>query len=565
MKQSNIKTSIQSFADKLIVGIRSHVEPSELHDAAKGYAYAMYKAKQLSPDAMPLLDYVIKHIENDNESLSAILGETLTGIWGLCRDVYEAHSIDAIMDFLTAPNPPGGDMPFAPQRPVHALALTLLDIEDSDSVACFGVNGSMFFDEAVRTCKPAEYFLTGSDGSQAAAATVCAVLLGLKVTIINRREYPYWDQEQKFAKMFSETTFTSDSAADFAHKIGVVKSPGSSHGSPSWQIIHLIAESITDDGKAAVVMTQGACINDADRKYRKHFVENGLIETVIDLPKKKDSDATIPTALVVISKGNKSIRLVDATGICKRGRRHNEVNDEHIRSIVEATRVDSEISRAFALDMFAETNYIIAPGKLLTKPDNIRNGVMFADVITSITRGSRLPASEINLLTASEPTGYQYIMLGDIQDGIIRDDLPFLESLEPSQRKHCIEHGDLLLGKYGAPPKVAVVGDSISSTILAAENLFIIKLEKSRINPLYVAAYFESERGRKALESISFGTRLPTVNLTALRAMAIPCPPLAEQQAIAKRYLSHLNAIKALKSQLSSAREALSSLFAYAE
>lgn len=77
----------------------------------------------------------------------------------------------------------------------------------------------------------------------------------------------------------------------------------------------------------------------------------------------------------------------------------------------------------------------------------IKNGVPFESVIKNITRGAQIKASVLDEIVSDEPTNMQYLMLANLQDGIISDDLPYLKEMNPKYEKYCIKNGSLVISK----------------------------------------------------------------------------------------------------------------------
>lgn len=92
-------------------------------------------------------------------------------------------------------------------------------------------------------------------------------------------------------------------------------------------------------------------------------------------------------------------------------------------------------------------------------------------------------AAELDALTCHEDTGTSYLNLGDISDGHVNDDLPNLKSLDPKMAKYCIHDGDVLLSKTGVPFKVAVAEVPEGRRILANGNLYVISVDKDKVDP----------------------------------------------------------------------------------
>ena len=91
---------------------------------------------------------------------------------------------------------------------------------------------------------------------------------------------------------------------------------------------------LSEDGKAVGIMTNGSTWNQSDSAIRSYFIENGLIECVIALPARLFAGTAIATSMIVFSRNNKGVRLVDASELFVKGRRVNELSAENISLII---------------------------------------------------------------------------------------------------------------------------------------------------------------------------------------------------------------------------------------
>ena len=189
------------------------------------------------------------------------------------------------------------------------------------------------------------------------------------------------------------------------------------------------------------------------------------------------------------------------------------------------------------------------------------NGVPFGEVTKSITRGASITASQLDDMVSQTATRVQYLMLANIQDGIIDDKLPYLTELDPKYDKYCLKNNDIILSKNGYPYKVAVAKVEPGQKILANGNLYIIEPDENRVNPYYIKAYFDSAQGIAVLKNISVGTTIPNIGVDKLKNIAIPLPSMEEQDRIAEKYQATLNEIVRLKNELTSAVDKLHTIF----
>ena len=331
--------------------------------------------------------------------------------------------------------------------------------------------------------------------------------------------------------------------------------------SSDWVFNMLLSKLLKEDGKAVGIMTNGSTWNTIDLPMRQYFVENGLIEAVIALPGKLFNSTTIPTTMIILSHNNKDVRLVDATNICEQGRRYNEFTDENIKAIVDALNNDSEYSKLIKVNELKDNEYTLNLTRYLDNEITFDNAVPFESVIKEITRGAPINAKQLDDIASDVPTSMQYLMLANIQDGTIDDKLPYLSHIDEKYEKYCLQNNDLILSKNGYPYKVAVVSIEGDRKILANGNLYIIRLDSSKVDPYYVKAFFESEKGIALLKSITVGATIPNIGVDKLKKLNIPVPSLGEQAFIVDKYKDTLDEIAVLKLKLQKATNRLHHIF----
>ena len=209
------------------------------------------------------------------------------------------------------------------------------------------------------------------------------------------------------------------------------KYPGFSKATSSdWYFNSVLCDLLKENGRAVAIMTNGSTVNTGDIAIRRWFVENRLIECVVSLPAKMFANTNIPTTMVVFSKNNENVRMIDATKICQTGRRQNEFSDEDIDQIMEYAKKDSEFSTSVSLEDLRNNDYCLSFGRFVKYDTGFANGVVFGDIIRSVTRGAPCTASQLDEMVSDEETDMQYLMLANIQDGIIDDELPYLTEIE---------------------------------------------------------------------------------------------------------------------------------------
>ena len=448
------------------------------------------------------------------------------------------------------------------------LAQKILQITPDDRFAdiCCGVASCIT--ECALDEPKANYFGVEINTANKLIADIRTSLIDAEIKIVLQNAFNLLKQTDtiKFDKIFSNYPFkirlrNLGSEEEYINRLNEKYKGLGKATSSDWAFNALICEFLSDEGKAIGIMTNGSTWNSIDAPMRKQFVEEGLIECVIALPPKIFEFTAISTSLVVFSKGNKDVRIVDASKLCQQGRRYNEFSDDDINAIVSALRKDCEYSKAISVDELRTNDYTLSLNRYLSSNIHFDNAVPFESVIKRITRGAPCNARQLDEMASESVTKMQYLMLSNIQNGIIEDTLPYLSHIDEKYEKYCLKDNDLIISKNGYPYKLAVAKVPKDQKILANGNLYIIELDQEKINPYYLKAFFESEQGIAVLKSITVGATIPNIGVDNLKKVNIPVPPLVQQKHIAEQYQITLDEIAVYKLKLDKAYSKLHHIF----
>ncbi|WP_352402811.1 N-6 DNA methylase [Pyramidobacter sp.] len=452
----------------------------------------------------------------------------------------------------------------ATPRSIISLAQKILNVTDHDAVADLCCGYGTYLTQSSLDEPSADYYGYEINPDNSIIAEIRTRLVSDKIKIVLRNVFDLagGNPRKRFKKIFSNYPFgmrlrNLGSGERFIEEL-TTKFPGISKAvSSDWVFNSLICDLLTDDGKAVAIMTNGSTWNGMDMSMRKLFVESGLVECVIALPPRMFSVTSIATSLIVFSKGNTCVRLIDASNICQQGRRYNEFSDEDISAIVNALKEDCEYSKTLTFNELRENDYTLSLERYLSLSGNFEYATPFGDVIKSITRGASLTADQLDAMATNNVTNMRYLELSNIQNGVIDDKLQYLSHIEPSLEKYCLKDGSLLMSKSGYSTKLAVARVQEGQKILANWNLYIIELDEEKVNPYYLKAFFESERGIAVLKSISSGTSISVIGVDMLKKVKIPVPPLEEQNRIAQKYQATMDEIAIYRIKLEKAMSRL--------
>lgn len=538
-------------------------------------AYLSYVAKYAS---VATLDEMLETDEYMDEAVKCIIRKELTDrLWQQISNATEKYEPDVFKYIVLTPNAANVGMPSKSDdmtTPDSIIALTnaIANIPMGSSVADIGCGEGSYLITTAMENPGASYYGYEINSTARAIAAIRASLVEGSVTVAQCDAFSLLEDdaagmlpEKKFDFIFSNYPFAMR-LRNYVNHPGVQKLisqyPGLAKAtSADWLFHALISELLTDDGKAICITTNGSTWNTTDKEIRKQFIEEGRIEAIIALPEKLFSTTSIQTSMIVLSHDNSSVRLVDATGYYSKGRRVNTFDAEHIDAIANALLSDTEDSKLVSIEDIRRNDYVLNPGRYMGDIVSFDDGVAFETIIRNITRGAPYTASQLDQIVSHTPTDMQYLMLANIQNGIIESSLPYLSEIDPKYDKYCVHTGTLILSKNGLPYKVAVAQVEEGKRILANGNLYIIDLFEDKADPYYVKAFLESEQGIAQLASITVGATLPNIGIDKLKKITIPLPPMEKQKHIAAAYLAAQDEVAVLKRKLEKAQSRLTHIF----
>lgn len=327
-----------------------------------------------------------------------------------------------------------------------------------------------------------------------------------------------------------------------------------------WIFADRLLQCIKDRG--IIIMTEGSLMNTVDLEQRKNIIDKNLVEGVIKLPSSIFANLSISLSLVIFNKRKKdnTIKFLDATQMCKCGRRLSELNVDEIanayRSPTESLSVDIEeiVKNDYSLQV---KQYVIVNGLVL------KNATALETLVQDVFRGAQIPASVID---EESKIGFcektcRLISVGDIKNGTFNfADLQIIKDSDKYDR-YVLKEGDVLVSAKGTKIKTAVVSNTYFSKIIATGSLIVIRCDQEKLNPYYLKAFFDSRNGAKLLDSIQSGTSIISINASALMKMKISLLDKADQDGIASSYVTTLGRFLVTSERLRKLERSLGTVF----
>lgn len=301
----------------------------------------------------------------------------------------------------------------------------------------------------------------------------------------------------------------------------------------------------TEYEKFVMLINGNPLYSDIHQDVRKIIVDKGKIETVIALPGNLVAYTAIPMYLVVFSHDNENIKFVNATNLCSYSKYRNILEEKHIEEILNALKEDSEISKTVGVKKLEEEDFTLDPLRYTTPEFPFEESVMLKEVVKSINRGYNIRKEELDRMTSVQPTNYQYLMLQNFQDGILDENLPYLESLDETYENYLLKDNSIIISRL-SPFKIGSV-DKLKTKVLANGNLFFLEVDEDKIDKDFLTAYLQSRVGLREIEKYVKGSTMKTINMRDLEKVKIPKISIEKQIEIGEKFVLLNSEFKVIK------------------
>ncbi|MBP2026103.1 N-6 DNA methylase [Peptoniphilus stercorisuis] len=440
---------------------------------------------------------------------------------------------------------------------IYKLIIDLLEIEKNDKIGDFQLNSFSNFEYIIENKNYNLIDIYESDMQKALIYKMRNDVLEGDAKII---ESNILDEniDKKYTKILSPMRFQTQISEKqkFILSEKYPQIENRYNRSVGWADILSSLLYLDENGKLISLTLSLAMYSSLEKNIRQYFVENGLIESVISLPRNLLNGTGIESTILVISKNNTSINFVDAKDVYTSVNRvEKDLYQENREDILNLIGKKSNNSRVVSVEEVKEKDYILDPKRYLTEI-SFKEEVLLGN-IAMISRGSNITNKEMERYKSDQKTKYRFLNLVDIQAGRIKDTaISLKESLVESNsrldQKNKLEKGQLLLSRTGNPIRIAIVEDIEDEVWFYSGNIYSISLDPNKYNPYYLKIFLESELGQKVLDQISLGSAIPNISMKDLNEIKLPYVDIEKQNKIADLYLNYEKKIREKEKELES-------------
>lgn len=311
--------------------------------------------------------------------------------------------------------------------------------------------------------------------------------------------------------------------------------------------------------KALFIVHSGILFNERDKKIRKYLLDNGYVESVIELAPRLFVGTSISTNILLISKNNKKVKMVDASDIYHSDRMVNRITKDDIRIILDAYKNESTISKEVSLKELEDNNYSFIPRRYTNEEIDLKNYVYLKDV-TEIKRGyANIKKSDLNERLARENTNIKILAAGDIDDNFNIADLTSLTDIEDKEMTYCVKDGDIIFSRGGNYNSL-LIRNSENYEIIVNGTLYILTCDKEKIDPYYLQMYLTSNHCLSQIESLNTGKSIQFMSINQLGELKIPKVSKEKEKELSQKYKIILDKKEIIRIQRKKLEEDISDL-----
>ena len=422
---------------------------------------------------------------------------------------------------------------------LNGLCSKILDIKKDDSVMDLGAGRGSFLIHVAKNyqCKK----LTGIEISRRGClfGGMLSYIEGVSINLVQGNVLTL-SEKNKVEKLLTFPPINAEETIAFIKKVVVL---------------------LSKTGRAVLYLSRGFLNSEKEdnKEIRKFLIDNELIEAVIEFAGGVLTTTFVQTTMIVLSHANKSVRFVNASSISENTRRGQSVlTEDGVKRIYEMLHKEGRDSKSIEVEKIKAQDYVLNPGAYLLEEkitlSGVKNYAKLSELVESkIVRGAQIKAQELEELQSEKDTGFFYASAKDIVDNCLVENLKPIKQIDKKFENLVLREGDVLLVMAMTETiKLAYIDNIGNKKIIPAGNLYIIRPDKSKLEPLYLKMLFETKEAVLIFTAFSGGTVLRAISADFLNKLLLPLPPLEVQKKLAKKYAGIETKREQLKNELES-------------
>lgn len=324
-----------------------------------------------------------------------------------------------------------------------------------------------------------------------------------------------------------------------------------------WAFAGKAINSMNKNGRAYVLMSARALNSSSERRVRKQVIDNGLLEMSISFSADSRFYKVGEYSLLVFSKGNKTVKMVDATSFCDRVGENIIKVDEIVEAI---NNNSSEYVKVIDNKTIINNSYKLNSNTYFMEKIVVPHAKKLKTVAETF-RGVQYTSKQYTELNPGEGK-YDILKISDINDDFLEcTDLASIDIPEKKAERYLLKDNDILIVSKGYVLKIAYVKDLRGKQVIPTGNLSVIRVTDKKVSPLYLFIFLMSHKGQALLDQCLVGSTIKSLSKKELDAMDIPAIDLDTQKEIENKYIFLQDRIEELKKVLNNLKEKQNSIF----
>lgn len=325
------------------------------------------------------------------------------------------------------------------------------------------------------------------------------------------------------------------------------------HSGDEWLKIAQITQLLGDNSFAFCFCSRALLSSEKGKQssiLREKIIKKGYIKAIINLPKDAIDGISFECDLLILSRGNENIKMIDARGLyCKK------FSFLEYMKLLEYLQKDNELSKTVKFEEVLANKLNVS----LCLEDS-KNSKSLKELMLSSSVGVSMQASQIQDLKCSEKTNFALINTSNIKEGYIKDD-DFIKDIPEKYQKSIVKKSSIIIPRvWNENIKTAFISNCDKS-FLPTNNIITIELDENKVYPPYVAAFLQSERGVENIKNLSSNGVLSRISITQLKELKIPMCDEATQRQIGDEFLKTVEKIISLQKEYELCLEKLKKVF----
>lgn len=377
---------------------------------------------------------------------------------------------------------------------------------------------------------------------------------------------------KEYDKIFCEPMFGAELTS--ATKNSIIKNSPFEYPivtSSEWFYIMVGINNLSKNGRMIAIVPNGILQNTRDVEIRMQLLNEGYVESVIQLPKDTLHGTKIMSSVIVFSHNNKKAKFLDAHSLIKKEESTNKKQSKN--NTLDVDKVinilgGSAIKNVFKIvdeDKVLKSYFTLLPERYTNASSTRRmpNPKKIEDITEKIYRGVQFAYKDYDIykLEPGEKHIVELVSASNIECGKITGAFRKIKDNPERFNKFYLEDNDIIVSARGESIKVGVFENKHNKLFAPMDGIIVIRL-KEKQDAFYVCAFLESSVGKKMLSELQTGSTSKLLSVSSVKKLIIPFPnnPIHKRM-IGSEFQDNTNSLCIIKKQIKQVEEKIANRF----